>query len=225
MIVGHGNVKNCEIEGCQNTQKQLTRGWCGKHYHRWRRNGNPMLTKSISKDPNICAVCSKTFVPRRLTTAIYCSQYCNTRQWRAKNRDYYVELRTKHRRLAGVLSKDSEEYRKKISDWMMGRYVGENHHNWKGGYQNHLMHNRNRRVIKKNARGMHTQGQWEALKRKFEYACLRCKRVEPEIILSEDHIKPLSNGGSNNIDNIQPLCRSCNSSKNDRVVDYTKGVA
>lgn len=27
-------------------------------------------------------------------------------------------------------------------------------------------------------------------------------------------------GGTNNIDNIQPLCKRCNSSKNKRYIDY-----
>lgn len=213
VIIEDAEMKNCEIEGCQKSQKSLTRSWCGKHYRRWQRNGNPLLTKAASKEPNICAVCRKTFIPKRLTTAIYCSQYCNTRQWRAKNRDYYVDLRAKHRRWAGVPSKDSEEYRKKISDWMKDRYVGENHPRWKGGHKNHLMHNKNRIIMKRGAKGSHTLEEWGKLKENFSYRCLCCKKSEPDISLTEDHITPLSKGGTNYISNIQPLCKLCNSKK------------
>lgn len=38
--------------------------------------------------------------------------------------------------------------------------------------------------------------------------------------LTVDHIIPISRGGENKLSNIQTLCRSCNSSKSDRYIDY-----
>ena len=32
-------IKTCSIEGCDNTL--VARGWCNKHYRRWKRHGNP----------------------------------------------------------------------------------------------------------------------------------------------------------------------------------------
>ena len=92
-------------------------------------------------------------------------------------------------------------------------WVGENHPNWKGGYERKLWHNRRRRAKKFENGGSHTQQEWEELKKKCNYICIMCRKKEPEIKLTEDHIIPLSKGGCDNIENIQPLCRICNTRK------------
>ncbi|MHB8188944.1 MAG: HNH endonuclease [Ferrimicrobium sp.] len=43
-----------------------------------------------------------------------------------------------------------------------------------------------------------------------------CERCGSESDLTVDHIIPLARGGSHDIDNLQTLCRSCNSSKGKR---------
>jgi hypothetical protein len=70
-----------------------------------------------------------------------------------------------------------------------------------------------RRSLKKQAFGTHDYKDlilWRELNGNL---CAWCEKSEPEIRLSEDHIKPLALGGTNLISNIQFLCRSCNSKK------------
>jgi len=80
--------------------------------------------------------------------------------------------------------------------------------------------NNRRRALKLAADGSHTEEEWQALKAFYEYKCLCCGRREPEIKLTRDHVIPLTQGGSDSIDNIQPLCTRCNSKKNLRHIDY-----
>jgi 5-methylcytosine-specific restriction endonuclease McrA len=57
---------------------------------------------------------------------------------------------------------------------------------------------------------------WEWLLKQLGNECQICHRVFNLADLHVDHCRPLSQGGKNEWDNIQPLCPSCNSKKNVR---------
>lgn len=75
-----------------------------------------------------------------------------------------------------------------------------------------------RRTRKTQAGGSYTPAEWKDLCNHYGNRCLRCKRTG--VKLTADHIKPVSKGGTSNIENIQPLCSKCNSGKKDRHIDY-----
>ncbi len=81
--------------------------------------------------------------------------------------------------------------------------------------------NRSRRLA---SPGKLTAQQWESIKRKFAYTCLRCRQREPEIKLTIDHVIPISKGGSKNPENVQPLCKRCNSIKHAKTLDYRRKI-
>lgn len=80
-----------------------------------------------------------------------------------------------------------------------------------------------RRMRKRTGGPCFTVAQWRALKARYGWRCLCCGRAEPLIKLTPDHVLPLALGGTNAIENIQPLCYSCNASKKDRYIDYRTG--
>ena len=70
------------------------------------------------------------------------------------------------------------------------------------------------------ATGNITLEEWFELIRKYKYVCLCCHQQEPNIILTIDHVIPISKGGPNVINNIQPLCGPCNYKKGRKSTDY-----
>jgi len=158
-----------------------------------------------------------------------------------RNREKYpcISKTEEHRKKIGLANsialkenkngsaKRTEEYKKNKSLVMMGNtnaFKGNKHYRWIDGrsknpkYINWIKNKRNR--DKRNAKGSHTFGEWEILKKQYGYVCPCCGNAEPEIQLTEDHIIPLSKGGSDYIDNIQPLCKSCNCKKYTKIIKY-----
>ncbi len=76
-------------------------------------------------------------------------------------------------------------------------------------------HNRRARVHGNG--GRHTTREWRSLCHWFGNVCLRCGASGK---LSRDHVLPTVKGGTNNIDNLQPLCKPCNSRKGTTSTDY-----
>ena len=98
--------------------------------------------------------------------------------------------------------------------------TGEKHRNYKGGVLNKQYHHRKRKALVRGALGSHTQKEWEELKNMYDNMCICCKRSEPEILLTLDHIVPITKGGTDFIENIQPLCGSCNSRKYVSIINF-----
>lgn len=105
----------------------------------------------------------------------------------------------------------------------------EEHNRWQGGVSNTEAHRRwkkrhpermaflkaRRYARERGAIGSHTLTEWQEMKKRFKFSCAMCQMKKP---LTQDHIIPLSKGGSDYIVNIQPLCRNCNSKKHNKLI-------
>lgn len=95
--------------------------------------------------------------------------------------------------------------------WKGGVTATESHRRWKKKNRERMAHLKARRYAReKGASGSHTLDEWQMLKDRSKNRCAYCGEDRP---LTKDHIIPLSEGGSDDIGNIQPLCRNCNSKK------------
>ena len=51
------------------------------------------------------------------------------------------------------------------------------------------------------------------------FRCQYCGNAAPDVLLEIDHIKPVKEGGTNDITNLITACRDCNSGKGARLID------
>lgn len=81
------------------------------------------------------------------------------------------------------------------------------------------------KIKAKNARRRERQGKWRTkeiaeffriVRERYPF-CLRCGTDQN---LTIDHIMPITLGGDNSLDNLQVLCKLCNSSKCAKYIDY-----
>lgn len=77
---------------------------------------------------------------------------------------------------------------------------------------------RSQRMAEARLKGTHTSEEWVLLQAFCRHQCVRCDASNVELV--KDHIIPVYQGGSDGIDNIQPLCRPCNARKGPEAKDF-----
>ena len=81
---------------------------------------------------------------------------------------------------------------------------------------------RSARLSEARRKGTHTDEEWIALVDVCGRKCLKCQIPLSELTggtVCKDHIVPIYLGGSDGIDNIQPMCRECNTGKGNDTTD------
>lgn len=135
--------------------------------------------------------------------------------------EYYREWRKNNPERTRELSKRSTEKLRErnpayFREWYAKKYATER------GRAHYSEINNRRRALHKNAPGKYTAEEFLELCELFGNVCLACGE---ETQLTADHVIPLAKGGSNDISNIQPLCRSCNSKKHTQSTDFRPKLA
>lgn len=175
---------------------------------------------------SICSICNNEFShppsKKRNTCSIKCMKQ------RTKNK--LIKIKCKICEKEFIIEKWQLKTRKYCSRECANiGQTGEGHPSWKGGHKitslewakrnpEYLAHIASiRRARLRGAEGSHTLEEWEEVKKHHGYRCVYCGTDEN---ITKDHIIPLTKGGTDYIDNIQPLCHNCNSSKGNRIESF-----
>jgi len=191
----------------------------------------------------ICAWCGKSFEARlninRQQPARYCSEPCCKAAAYRRNHDHNL-LRERLRYQAQSEREKSyqKHYRRNNPEKvkaLQSRYA-ETHRNEKHTYNSayRLQHREALKIYQREYRQAHTlerniyhqrrrarkkqapvndltAAQWSTIKAAYGHRCVYCQRKMQH--LTQDHITPLSKGGSHTVQNVVPACASCNSKK------------
>jgi len=172
---------------------------------------NPGFKGTILK----CAICSNSFVGYH-SRGKFCSKKCRRRESYLKHGKSTQGIEKK--KLWVKLNADKVKVYKAKWIKLHPEEVRLNKRIQQG--------RRDQRV--KSIGGSFTKGQWLALLEGCRRTCKECSRSEPEVKLTIDHIVPIAKWDEwalennppylvNDIENIQPLCGSCNSRKQARL--------
>jgi 5-methylcytosine-specific restriction endonuclease McrA len=152
------------------------------------------------------------------------------REYHAQNRDIELIKKKEYRQKNSLkMRRYAEENREKLNEysrnWQAKKRAENpelNRQKQKEWYRRnpakYLAKTHRRETRLTGAGGSYTAEEWNSLLDKYGHRCLRCGKTG--IKLTVDHVIPVLLGGTSNIDNLQPLCLSCNSHKHTRIVDY-----
>jgi hypothetical protein len=167
----------------------------------------------------------------------YCKRYCQTHK--KEKKEYNRRYRQKYKRKKQEY--DRQYYQSHKREAMMYR---QSHSEYFKEYNKQYRQKNRRKIridkikykmIRKNIGGSFTLKEWDNKKKEYNYCCVVCGVSEQKLLektgmgLTIDHKIPVSKWKKwakinkpkyqcNDIENIQPLCMSCNCRKNNKIL-------
>ncbi len=161
-----------------------------------------------------CAVCLREIDKTRRTKE----------QIREKNKKYYEANKEKENQRTLKWYKNHPERARELTKGFRSRHPDKDKFWQKRYYENNkpkfraYFHVRRSRI--KGNGGVIATDEWKALCEKYGNRCINPNCSDPSKPVTLDHVVPIFLGGLNVIENSQPLCRSCNSRKGIKIIDY-----
>lgn len=198
--------KNCE-------KHTYMSGYCLKHYRRYKKHGDP----SVVKSKKVTGVCKED----NCESDIYSLGYCTKHYQRFKR---FGDASSSN--LTLIVDHDGRCLVKGCHDEFFAKNMCEKH--YKRKYKRkYLQTERGREVSRKSCQKRRaikrkspfndfSLDEWEECLSYFNHECAYCGKAVK--VLDQEHVTPISKGGSNTKTNIVPSCGSCNSSKGNKTI-------
>jgi 5-methylcytosine-specific restriction endonuclease McrA len=200
----------CSVEGCEG--KRFAKGWCAKHYHRWRAHGDLHINKRSPRGIHSCESCSREFQRRAGGTGRFCTPACV---------QAYAKINLVKDRTAECLTCGAR-FQAKRSDrsrWCDRRCADQ----WRTINALYRDAPRGKSAISRARRFGVAYEPIDPIKvfAAARWKCALCGVQTPKTLRGSiepnapelDHIIPMSLGGPHIRDNVQLACRKCNHAK------------
>lgn len=233
-----GKTRKCTVEGCN--EKHASKGYCRSHYYRYKRYGNPSVVKQVQAK-NSDGSCKIKDCKRKHHAKGYCKHHHY--RWVKYGDPLYIRPTTcridgcekpinarglcqmHYRRLR--VHGDTETTL--VKRGTPCKIKGCENNNRRNGYcekhykesnlyrERHRGYSAKRRSIKARVPiSDFTKEDWQETLEAFENKCAYCGSDDS---IEQDHVVPITKSGSHTKTNIIPACRSCNSSKRQRLLE------
>lgn len=154
------------------------------------RAKNKKLRPDVSKAPCLCGeskICAKG----------KCGKCYHAEYWpkyAAENKEHIAKARKQY--WQDYCAANADRRKQRFKKWQA------DNKEYRNTYNKAITHTRRARL-----NGRYSAAEWEALLERFNHTCPCCGGTG--VKLTVDHIVPVSRGGSNYIENVQPLCNCC----------------
>lgn len=170
----------------------------------------------------ICIKCGEERERSKSSTSNICHE-C----WKQYKREYVKEYRKDNPEWREAHRINTQKYRLEHPDYRDNRRkkdaTNAKKYRTKPGWKDkHKVWTKLRRFRMRANGGSLSESEWKYVCEKYGNVCLSCGKKGDYKSLTVDHIVPVVMGGTGDIYNVQPLCKSCNSKKSAKTIDYRK---
>ena len=216
----------CFVDDCDNLAR--ARGWCDKHYKRWRRHGDP-VDLPPRKLPPQCQPrtigCSVDGCDDKHSGRGFCKKH-HARFLYHQDRDAHLAAMAAYRALPGNRERanarskawrEANPERLKAGQRAWREANRDREREMKRAYREanrdaiRALNNRRKARQRNVAINDLTPQQWVAIVAAYDGRCAYCAATPERITM--DHVIPISKGGNHTASNVVPACGPCNFGK------------